>query len=252
MNPQISRRVRSCLALATAILCGVSTFATPADAADVFALGTGNGNAGATGVTVPLTAQHDQPMQGFSISVSFDSSRLQATGLDFAGTEVEVVAENGTPDYAGVTIDNVTGTMVAGVIFGFNPVPPLNQIPVIPASPDTPDLLANLVFDIDAGALPDDIPIEFDNGLGDPPVNFSEAYSQIVEGIGLATNQARLDEQAAAGLLEQSVARRESISGVNLEEEAANLIRFEQAYNASARVVAVARDIFTSLLNAIG
>jgi len=88
--------------------------------------------------------------------------------------------------------------------------------------------------------------------LGDPPVNFSEAYSQIVEGVGLATNQARLDEQAAAGLLEQSVARRESISGVNLEEEAANLIRFEQAYNASARVVAVARDIFTSLLNAIG
>ena len=51
-------------------------------------------------------------------------------------------------------------------------------------------------------------------------------------------------------MLEQSESYRESVSGVNLDEEAANLIRFEQAYNASAQIIAVARDTFNVLLNA--
>jgi flagellar hook-associated protein 1 FlgK len=52
-------------------------------------------------------------------------------------------------------------------------------------------------------------------------------------------------------MLRQSIARRESISGVNLDEEAADLIRFEQAYNAAARVVAVARDTFDTLFRLV-
>ena len=44
---------------------------------------------------------------------------------------------------------------------------------------------------------------------------------------------------------------REAISGVNLDEEAANLIRFEQAYNASAQVIAVARSIIDALFEAV-
>lgn len=87
--------------------------------------------------------------------------------------------------------------------------------------------------------------------LGDPPVTFSEAYSSIVELVGIRTSQARTDAQAAEGLLQQSVARRESISGVNLDEEAANLIKYEQGYNASARVVSIAKDIFDVLLGAV-
>lgn len=167
----IPKRVGPTLVLAAAVLCGLSALASPVGAADVFALGTGNGNAGATGVTVPLTAQHNQPMQGFSIAVSFDSSKVTAAGIDFTGTEVELVAVGGTPDYAEFTIDNVAGTMVAGVIFGFSPVPPLDQIPQIPASPDTPNVIAYLIFDIDESTLPTSVPIEFENGVGDPPVN---------------------------------------------------------------------------------
>jgi len=87
--------------------------------------------------------------------------------------------------------------------------------------------------------------------LGDPPASFSETYSSIVEKVGIRTAQVRADGEAAQSLLQQSVARRESVSGVNLDEEAANLIRFEQGYNASARVVQVARDIFDVLLGAV-
>ncbi|MEQ8861291.1 MAG: flagellar hook-associated protein FlgK [Pseudomonadales bacterium] len=87
--------------------------------------------------------------------------------------------------------------------------------------------------------------------LGDPPISFSEAYSGIVEKVGIRTSQTRTDAQAAEALLQQSVARRESVSGVNLDEEAANLIKFEQGYNASARVVSVAKEIFDVLLGAV-
>ncbi len=87
--------------------------------------------------------------------------------------------------------------------------------------------------------------------LGDPPASFAETFSRTVELVGIRTSQARTDAQAATSLLEQSVARREAISGVNLDEEAANLIRFEQGYNASARVVSVAREIFDVLLHAV-
>ena len=43
-----------------------------------------------------------------------------------------------------------------------------------------------------------------------------------------------------------------SISGVNLDEEAANLVRFQQAYQASAQVISVANTLFDTLLSAVG
>ncbi len=87
--------------------------------------------------------------------------------------------------------------------------------------------------------------------LGDPPVSFGEAYALIVQDVGNVQSEANVQREAAQVLLEQSVAARDSVSGVNLDEEAADLIRFEQAYNASAQVIAAARQIFDTLLDAV-
>jgi len=65
------------------------------------------------------------------------------------------------------------------------------------------------------------------------------------------SSQSQINRDAASSLLDQSVARRESISGVNLDEEAANLIRYEQAYNASAQIISVAREIFDTLFSVV-
>jgi flagellar hook-associated protein 1 FlgK len=45
---------------------------------------------------------------------------------------------------------------------------------------------------------------------------------------------------------------RDGVSGVNLDEEAASLIEFQQLYSANARVITVARDLFDALLNSLG
>ena len=48
----------------------------------------------------------------------------------------------------------------------------------------------------------------------------------------------------------QTKAARDEVSGVNLDEEATNLVRYQQAYNATAQVIAVARSLIDTLLKA--
>ncbi|WP_287246199.1 flagellar basal body rod C-terminal domain-containing protein, partial [Pseudoalteromonas sp.] len=77
----------------------------------------------------------------------------------------------------------------------------------------------------------------------------NQAYTGLVSDIGVVTSQAQTSQQAFTALAEQSEAWYESLSGVNLDEEAANLLRFQQSYAASAQVLATARSIFDTLLN---
>ena len=68
---------------------------------------------------------------------------------------------------------------------------------------------------------------------------------------GNKTSQAKTLLQANEAKLTQSTAIFESVSGVNLEEEAANLIRFQQSYAASAQIVNTAKTIFDTLLSSV-
>ena len=79
---------------------------------------------------------------------------------------------------------------------------------------------------------------------------FSDAYGQVVADIGSKTAAIKNNRDAADTLLTQSQANRDSVSAVNLDEEAANLIKFQQAYQASAQVISIARSLFDSLLGA--
>jgi flagellar hook-associated protein 1 FlgK len=78
--------------------------------------------------------------------------------------------------------------------------------------------------------------------------SFAEGYAGLVEDVGVKTRQSQLDLEAAQTLLEQSTNQREAMSGVNLDEEAGKLIQYLAAYKASAQVIAVAQDLFDTLL----
>jgi len=79
---------------------------------------------------------------------------------------------------------------------------------------------------------------------------FSDAYSQLVSGVGSTAQSVKNNRDAANTLLTQSQANRDSVSAVSLDEEAANLIKFQQAYQASSQVINIARSLFTTLLGA--
>ncbi|MCF5899738.1 flagellar hook-associated protein FlgK [Aeromonas veronii] len=88
-------------------------------------------------------------------------------------------------------------------------------------------------------------------GTTNDKMTFNQAYSGLVMEVGNNTSQAKTLLKANESKLIQSTGIFESVSGVNLEEEAANLIRFQQSYAASAQIVSTAKTIFDTLLSSV-
>lgn len=79
-------------------------------------------------------------------------------------------------------------------------------------------------------------------------VTYQSAYSAIVASVGNKSRQVEITGQAQQSLLEQAQTARDQVSGVNLDEEAANLIRYQQAYQAAARMIDIASRLFDEVL----
>ena len=82
--------------------------------------------------------------------------------------------------------------------------------------------------------------------------DYRGVYAQMIAEVGAQGRRVENTLQSQEALLEQSTLMRESISGVNLDEEAANLVRFQQAYEASAQMIQTANSLFKTLLDAVG
>ena len=91
--------------------------------------------------------------------------------------------------------------------------------------------------------------IGVDSNVTGSGFSFTDGYGELVERVGTLTAQARLDSEANGAILKQATDNRDSLSAVNLDEEAANLIKFEQYYNASAQIIQVARSLFDTLIS---
>lgn len=98
----------------------------------------------------------------------------------------------------------------------------------------------------------DMISLQTENFMNRGVNSLTDVYSSLVQGVAAQVGQAKIDRDAAASLREQSQNTLNAITGVNLDEEAARLIQLEQAYNASAQVISVGRQLFDTLLNAVG
>jgi flagellar hook-associated protein 1 FlgK len=69
-----------------------------------------------------------------------------------------------------------------------------------------------------------------------------------VTAVGTLTSEAKINAESTESLKRQMLARRDNESGVSLDEEAANLIKYQMAYQASARVVSSVQQVFDALL----
>ncbi len=78
-----------------------------------------------------------------------------------------------------------------------------------------------------------------------------DAYSQMVAEVGSLTRAAEISRDAHETVKQQALQAREAVAGVNLDEEAADLVKFQQAYQAAAQVVSVATQTFDTLINAV-
>ncbi len=84
--------------------------------------------------------------------------------------------------------------------------------------------------------------------LAGSAASYQSAYAQTISQIGNRTRELEVTSTAQANLLSQTLQSIQSISGVNLDEEAANLLRYQQAYQASSKVIEVSGTLFDALL----
>ncbi|MBS0496819.1 MAG: flagellar hook-associated protein FlgK [Gammaproteobacteria bacterium] len=86
------------------------------------------------------------------------------------------------------------------------------------------------------------------NTLENGTANYQTAYGQLVSQVGNKTRELEVTSKAQANLLAQTEESIQSVSGVNLDEEAANLLRYQQAYQASSKVIEMSSTLFDSIL----
>jgi len=86
------------------------------------------------------------------------------------------------------------------------------------------------------------------NGTG---MSLSGANSSMITTVGSKAAQATDDATATTAVLTQAKGARDSVSGVSLDEEAANLVKYQQYYTASSQIIKAAQAIFSTLINSL-
>lgn len=204
-------------------------------------------NSGTT--TVSAVVNDVTQMTGASYQIEYTDTAVTITNL---ATDV-------SQDITGtsVTLDGVTFTVTA-----FDPSMEGDRFLVEPtgraassmavAITDTSDIAA-----ANAGSNVGDnrnmlslIALREANNLKDGTQSVYDIYNNAVSQVAVDTRSAKANAATESSLLESVIDRRASITGVNLEEEAANLIRYQQAYQAAAQIITAANDVFDTLLRA--
>jgi len=81
--------------------------------------------------------------------------------------------------------------------------------------------------------------------------NYQDAYGEMLSWVGIKAQNAELSFKSSTSALSTSESSLESTRGVNLDEEAAKLVKFQQAYSAAAQLITAQQTIFNSLLGAV-
>ena len=176
----------------------------------------------------------------FPIQLSYDSS----TGLSGFPTGTVSVTNAGTTTTYNYPTDAVPYT--SGATYSFSGIS--FQITGTPSTGDKFIIARNSAGTTDgrnALALGN---LQTAKTMAGNTASYEAAYAQLVSDIGNKTRQISVTETAQQALLDQATSASQSLSGVNLDEEAANLLKYQQAYQASAKVIEIASTLFDTLL----
>jgi len=88
--------------------------------------------------------------------------------------------------------------------------------------------------------------------LGNGTATLTGAYANYVNNVGNAATQLKSANTAQTALVSQITAAQQSVSGVNLDEEAANLLKYQQLYQANSKVIQSAESMFQTLMGIFG
>lgn len=194
------------------------------------------GNVQITNVTDPLTAQVTAPLR---VEV------LEAP----AGTYTYNIYNDNTNVLLQTGAHTPPQTVIAGFVGAFDIEINGDLSGLAPNAPET--FTINDAFGLGNGTNAFAMADTKDQGLiNNGRETFNQSLAISTAKVGTDAKSAELVADTADALYTQSYNRNQEVKGVNLDEEAANLLRFQQAYQASSRIVSVASEIFDTLLAA--
>ena len=163
----------------------------------------------------------------------------------------------------GAPLSSTRITVSGGVLTATDPVTN-SVIGTAPYTPGTPATLAGLDITVSGSPADGDSftvsatrPGSRDNGNLDLLASlrksgaFEETSNELVSANATALSGKRQVADAQNAILEGAAAARDAVTGVNLDQEAVDLMKFQQAYAASSRIIQVSREIFQSILDAV-
>ena len=196
-------------------------------------LGTGKISAVTVNLPPPVTPNPAHPLTDLNlqqpITITFNNP---ATTYDITGTGVGLPAL-GLAYTAGANISYNGWTM---------------QISGTPAATDTFTVGANTAATADGNNMLLLAGLQTKNLMAGGTTSYQGAYSQLVSAVGNKTRELEVTSQAQNSMVEQSIQTIQSFSGVNLDEEAANLLRYQRAYQAAGKALQVANVMFDTIL----
>ncbi|MEM5384726.1 flagellar hook-associated protein FlgK [Paraburkholderia phymatum] len=211
----------------------------------------GSANTGTATVTQgTVTAGYSVPTSGSPTKLTYDSTTGSLSGfpvgstVTIAGTpptQYNITAT--TPDVpynpaTGASL-TITGSTINNVSLQITGTPANGDTFVIAANPSggkdgrNAQLMSNLVTT---------------KSMGNGTLTLTDSYANYVNDIGNQTNQIQSSSKAQASLVTQITTAQQSISGVNINEEAANLLQYQQLYQANSKVIQTASTLFQTIL----
>ncbi len=174
------------------------------------------------------------------VNIAFDKASGNLTGFPAAQAVTMTVGGVTTNIAAGGTVPFKDGASytVGGISFSMTGAPEDGDTFTIARNTGVGDTRnASLLGDLQSKNI-------MDNGSA----TYQSAYAHIVSAIGNKTREVQVNAEASAAQLDQADKAAQNVSGVNLDEEAANLMKYQQAYQAASKVMQVADTIFNALL----
>jgi flagellar hook-associated protein 1 FlgK len=161
-----------------------------------------------------------------------------------------IIPGQGNKITVNVPMRDASGALIPGKSFGFD-----TTVSGAPANGDS------TTFSFNSGATSDGRNAQQLLGLqtkatvgavdGNAGVSLVSANSRLVSQVGSKAAQANTDSTATGALLAANKAASNSVSQVNLDEEAGDMIKFQQYYTASSQIIKAAQETFSTLINAL-
>lgn len=226
--------VNSAIAADPRLIAAAAPLATAATTTN-----TGSGTISAGSVSVGYTVPSSTLTMSYNGgNLSFDAGNLPATVTVTTSSGTQTVTLNSTTDTIPYSSPSSSYT-VNGITF---------SISGTPANGDSFTIGSNTKGTSDSRniTLLNKLQTQGTTQSGD--ASFADTYAQLVSQIGNQTQSANTIQKTQQSLTDQASATLQSESGVNLDEEATNLIKYQQAYQASAKVIQIASQLFNTVL----